>query len=55
MVNRCPHSRLTGIYGDEINFSGGYRLWCLDCDRYINGPVKLAKMRQNELQDVQED
>lgn len=51
---QCPHSRLEGIYGDEINFLGGKRLACLDCGRLLDGPVALAKARQYELQDVQE-
>lgn len=42
---RCPHRRLVGIYGDEINHVGGYRLQCLDCWAYLDGPVWLAKER----------
>lgn len=45
---RCPHSRLRGIYGDEINATGGYRLACEDCGRVLEGPVNLAKMRERE-------
>lgn len=44
----CPHSRLDPIYGDEIRFVGYYRLQCLDCRAFLDGPVKLAKMRSAE-------
>lgn len=46
---RCPHSDLEGIYGDQINHVGGWRLWCHDCRRYIDGPVSLATSRRNEI------
>ena len=46
---RCPHSNLEGIYGDPINHNGGWRLWCRDCRRYLNGPVSLSKSRQGEV------
>lgn len=42
---RCPHSHLRGIYGDEITFVGFWRLECLDCGRYLNGPASLASTR----------
>lgn len=45
---RCPHSNLSGIYGDEINLAGGYRLWCKDCHRLLDGPAKLLAMREGE-------
>lgn len=45
----CPHSDLSGIYGDEINAVGGWRLQCRDCGRYIDGPVALAKSREGEV------
>lgn len=45
---RCPHSRLTGIYGDPVNHNGGWRLACLGCGRYIDGPVNLARWRMDE-------
>lgn len=45
---RCPHSNLQGIYGDMINVCGGYRLWCLDCERHVDGPVTLAEFRTHE-------
>lgn len=48
LINRCPHSRLVGIYGDMINAVGGYRLRCLDCRRLLDGPVSLAKHREGE-------
>lgn len=47
-INRCPHTNLIGIYGDAINHCGGYRLWCSDCKRYINGQVDLAHIRSEE-------
>jgi len=28
---RCPHKRVTMVYGDEINYRGGYRWKCVDC------------------------
>lgn len=52
---RCPHSNLVGIYGDEINFYGGWRLHCRDCGQFLNGPVSLATMRQQEREDVDYD
>ena len=45
---RCPHSNLSPIYGDEINHVGGWRLFCRDCGRYIDGPVSLAESRSGE-------
>lgn len=47
-LRRCPHSRLEGIYGDEINRVGGWRLRCVDCKRYLDGPVDLEFNRHNE-------
>ena len=38
---RCPHSHISGIYGDAINHSAGYRLECVDCGRLLDGPVSL--------------
>lgn len=38
----CPHVNVDGIYGDEINHVGGYRLVCADCGRYLDGPVSIA-------------
>lgn len=46
----CPHSRLRGIYGDEIIAAGFKRLHCLDCGRLLDGPVRLAVMRHAELE-----
>ena len=51
VINRCPHSRLNPIYGDAINHNGGYRLWCRDCRRHIDGPVSLAYSRAREADD----
>lgn len=49
MKKHCPHSNLRGIYGDEINHTpGNRRLICLDCYRYLDGPVRLADLRKNE-------
>lgn len=39
---RCPHVRLRGLYGDHILWSGGWRLDCMDCGRFLDGPVTLA-------------
>ena len=44
----CPHSRLDGIYGDEIIAVGYWRLQCLDCHAFLDGPVKLAEIRTQE-------
>ena len=45
----CPHSRLRGIYGDEINHTPGFRrLECLNCGRPLDGPVALAEARRAE-------
>lgn len=42
----CPHVRLRGIYGDEINHTPGYRRnQCLDCGRLLDGPVSIAVSR----------
>lgn len=41
LINRCPHTVIRGIYGDEINDAGGYRLVCSDCGRLLEGPVSL--------------
>lgn len=49
---RCPHSNLTGIYGDRINHVGGWRLWCGDCGRYLDGSVMLAKSRESETSEA---
>lgn len=45
---RCPHSCLLGIYGDAINYAGGFRLACLHCARLLDGPVTLAEARELE-------
>lgn len=46
---RCPHTTLEPVYGDAIIFeSKGYRLFCLDCWRYIDGPVDLSEFRKGE-------
>jgi hypothetical protein len=45
---RCPHSNLRGIYGDEIIAVGYRRLHCLDCGAYLDGPVILARIREDE-------
>lgn len=48
-VTHCPHSRLRGIYGDEINHTPGFRrLQCLDCGTFLDGPVWIADYRKNE-------
>ena len=38
----CPHEHVEGIYGDEINRVGGYRLQCRDCRAFLDGPVSIA-------------
>lgn len=38
----CPHIDLHGIYGDEANHVGGYRLRCGDCGMLLEGPVSLS-------------
>ena len=43
LINRCPHVHISGIYGDEINHCGGYRLSCDDCGRLLDGAVSLAE------------
>lgn len=48
-VNRCPHAHIRGIYGDEINHSGGYRLCCRNCGLLLDGPVTLARARTHAL------
>lgn len=43
VINRCPHVRIRGIFGDEINHTPGYRrLVCMDCGRLLDGPVRYA-------------
>lgn len=43
----CPHARLRGIYGDEINRTpGGQRLCCLHCGALLDGPVAMAAARR---------
>lgn len=45
----CPHSRLRGFYGDKANHTTGFRhLECLDCGRFLDGPVALAEARRAE-------
>ena len=42
----CPHLRVVGIYGDQINRTpGGRRLRCSDCGRLLDGPVSIATDR----------
>jgi hypothetical protein len=58
--NRCPHSNLAGIYGDRANFTPHFsRLLCLDCGRYLDGPVWIADARRDEylgrMQEVREN
>lgn len=42
---RCPHEVIRGVYGDEIKRCGGFRLLCVVCGRYLDGPVSLAAAR----------
>lgn len=56
--NRCPHSNVWGIFGDQINMTGGYRLRCFDCGLYLDGPVQIAELRNDEprlLLEMQQD
>ena len=43
---RCPHVDVIGIYGDAINHCGGYRNFCRDCGRYLDGQVSISVDRQ---------
>ena len=45
LFNRCPHVRIRGVFGDEINHTGS-RLRCLDCKRYLDGGLALATHRR---------
>ena len=54
LINRCPHVRISGIYGDEINHCGGYRLSCDDCGRLLDGAVSLAKPAPQVIRTQQE-
>lgn len=40
----CTHDFREGIYGDKINFVGGYRLQCIICGSYLKGPVSEANI-----------
>lgn len=40
----CPHVHLQGLYGDVINAVGGWRLQCVDCWTFLDGPVSLANV-----------
>jgi len=47
----CPHSHLLPIWGDDVRLVGGWRLQCVDCNQYLDGPVSLAELRNDsELQ-----
>ncbi|QIG57884.1 hypothetical protein SEA_PAULODIABOLI_196 [Microbacterium phage PauloDiaboli] len=48
LKRHCPHGMLRGIYGDEINLVGGFRLQCIACGRFLRGPVTLAEHRKIE-------
>lgn len=48
-ANRCPHTSIRGIYGDEINRTPGYRrLVCRNCGRLLDGPVSLAHPEEDQ-------
>jgi len=51
----CPHRHLRGIYGDDVNRVGGYRLFCVDCGRFLDGPASLAEERPAPLPTVPKD
>lgn len=40
----CSHTEIRGIYGDEIHACHGYRLQCLDCKSFLEGPAALANV-----------
>jgi len=52
--SRCPHSRVRGIYGDEIIFGtpNWNRIQCLDCGKFLDGPVGIALVRAGEPEAV---
>ena len=54
LINRCPHVHISGIYGDEINHCGGYRLSCDDCGRLLDGAVSLAKPAPHIIRTLEE-
>lgn len=40
---RCPHIRIRGIYGDEIQLAPRFsRLQCVSCGKFLDGPVSYA-------------
>lgn len=42
----CPHVRVRGIYGDQINHTPGYRRnLCVDCGQLLDGPVSISVER----------
>lgn len=45
--SRCPHVHLRGIYGDEVIFAtpGWNRIQCLECGKFLDGPVHIAADR----------
>lgn len=45
--SHCPHVDVYGIYGDEINASQGYRNYCADCGKLLDGPVSISVSRQD--------
>ena len=47
---RCPHVDVIGIYGDAINHCGGYRNFCRDCGRYLDGQVSISVDRQGLIE-----
>ena len=53
--NRCPHSNLRPIYGDEIIFATPKfsRLQCRNRGKYLDGPVSLAYTTKPTLTDSQ--
>jgi hypothetical protein len=52
--SRCPHSLVRGIYGDEIIFGtpNWNRIQCLDCGKFLDGPVGIALVRAGEPEAV---
>lgn len=53
--SRCPHSKLRPIHGDEIIFGtpDWNRIQCLDCGRFLDGPVVIAYLRKDEPEQIE--
>lgn len=38
----CAHVHLQSLHGAVINSTGGFRLQCVDCWTFLDGPPSLA-------------